>query len=240
MDERWVKIHGKVSSEKPVMIQGFPGVGLIGNIVVHHMIEELNMELVGTIHSNVFPPIAILFRGTVSLPVRIYESKEHSLVTIISDIPVFPDGVYPLASAIVEWCSNIGVREVVSVAGVATVGEECKVYGAATDEETLKKISPYVETFEVGSIAGISGGIVLECYLKNIPAVALLGETRGMNPSPGSAANVVEVINKVYNLSIDTTRLHEQAEQIEMEMQRLAEQMRAEAQKTKREFPIYG
>ena len=240
MDERWVKIHAKVSSEKPVLIQGFPGVGLIGNIVVHHMIEELNMKFVGTIHSNVFPPVAVLFKGIVSLPVRIYESKEYSLVTIISDIPVFPDGVYPLASAIVDWCLSIGAKEVVSVAGVATVGEEHKVYGAATDEETLKRISPYVETFEIGTIAGISGGIVSECYLRSIPAIALLGETRGMNPNPGSAANVVEVINKLYNLSVDTEKLHEQAEQIEMEMQRLAEQMRAEAQKTRREFPIYG
>jgi len=243
-ERRFVRIHAEeVSSESPVLIEGFPGIGLIGNIASQHLVESLNMRHIGTLVSDYFPPIAIMYRGRVSMPVRIYESSEQNLITILSDIPVVPEASYPVASAIVDWCEHIGAREVVSIAGVATMGEEQRVFGAATTEELWQRIAPHVEMFEVGSIAGISGSLLTECYVRGIPALALLGETHGTGPNPRAAAHVIETMNSVYGLSVDVQGLLEQAERIETEMQRLAEQVssaEAQTKTTRREFPMYG
>ncbi|MHC1625147.1 MAG: proteasome assembly chaperone family protein [Methermicoccaceae archaeon] len=238
-----VSVNAEPSVKNPTLIEGFPGVGLIGNITVQHLIEELDMEQIGTVYSPLFPPIAILLEGIVNLPIRIYQSEELELVTVLSDIPILPNATYPVAKSLIDWCEEIGGKEVVSVAGVSTMGEEHNVFGAATTEDGLKKISNAVSTFEIGSIAGISGGIITECYLRDVPAIALLGETHTQRPDPRVAANVVEVLNKIMGMSIDTQKLHEQAEQIELEMHKLAEQVsRSEAESAlpKREFPMYG
>ncbi|MHC1592548.1 MAG: proteasome assembly chaperone family protein [Methermicoccaceae archaeon] len=246
MDEREqksVRIHvDEIHTEKPVLVEGFPGIGLIGNIVSQHLVHSLSMKHIGTVVSEYFPPIAIMVQGMVSMPVRIYESEENGLITILSDIPITPESSYYVASAIVDWCESIGAREVLSIAGVATMGEEQRVFGAATTHELLQRIEPHIERFEVGSVAGVSGSLLTECYARGVPALAFLGETHARGPDPRAAAHVVETINKVYGLSVDTEALLEQAEQIETELHKLAEQVDSAETSVppKREFPIYG
>jgi len=240
-EQKPVRIHvEEVHAESPVLVEGFPGIGLIGNIVSQHLVYTLGMKEIGTVASDYFPPLAIMVQGLVSMPVRIYESEETRFITILSDIPVSPEASHPVASAIVDWCESIGVREVLSVAGVATMGDEQRVFGAATTPELLERIQPHIDMFEMGSIAGVSGSLLTECYMRNVPAIALLGETHAPGPDPRAAAHVVETMNKVYGLSMDTAMLIEQAEKIETSMQKLAEQVRSAQAPPKREFPIYG
>jgi uncharacterized protein len=63
------------------------------------------------------------------------------------------------------------------------------------------------------------------------------------NPDPRAAAVVIDVLNLLYDYKINTESLIEQAEKIEIEMQRLAEDVRTTEQPTaggRKEFPMYG
>lgn len=231
-----------ISLENPIIIEGFPGIGLVGNIASQHLIDELEMEYIGSIESKYFPPIAVLFNGIVNMPVRIYESKPHNFVLVISDIPIHPTISYEVSKVLIDWAQSINVKEIVSIAGIATMTTENKVFGAATNEEMLNRIKEDVEVFQVGTISGISGSVMTECYMRNIPAISLLGETHSPNPDPRAAASVIKVVNNIYDLSIDTDNLLEQAQQIELELQKLAEQVRTteQVEQPRREFPMYG
>lgn len=231
-----------VSLENPIIIEGFPGIGLVGNIASQHLIDELEMEYIGSVESKYFPPIAVLFNGIINMPVRIYESKEHNILTVISDIPIHPTISYEVSKVLVDWAQSVNVKEIASIAGIATMSAENKVFGAATNSEMLDRIKEHVEVFQVGTISGISGSIMTECYMRNIPAISLLGETNSPNPDPRAAATVIKILNNIYGLSINTENLMEQAEQIEMELQKLAEQVRTseESEQPRREFPMYG
>jgi len=81
-----------------------------------------------------------------------------------------------------------------------------------------------------------------ECFVRNLPAIGLLGSTRGQNPDPLAAAAVIRVLNNLYDLSIDTEKLVEQAEQIELEMQKLAEAVKetSDDEDTPKYVPMYG
>jgi len=59
-----------------------------------------------------------------------------------------------------------------------------------------------------------------------LPAISLLGETPGPNPDPRAAVQVITVLNKIFDLSIDTEKLLGQADQIEHELSKLAEQVK--------------
>lgn len=231
-----------INSEEPILIEGFPGIGLVGNIASQQIIEELSMEYIGSVESRFFPPIAVLYEGLINMPVRIYENAEMNLLMVVSDIPISPSASYDVSKALVEWAMSVNVKEVISIAGIATMSDEAKVFGAATTEAMLDRIKDSVEVFQMGTISGISGSIMAECFMKKLPAMSLLGATRSQNPDPRAAAVVIKVLNELYGYSIDTESLIEQAERIEVEMQKLAEDVRTTEQvpATRKEFPMYG
>lgn len=238
-----VKITTKpISLENPIIIEGFPGIGLVGNIASQHLIDELDMEYIGSMESKYFPPIAVLFNGIINMPVRIYESKEYNIITVISDIPIHPTISYEVSKVLMDWAQSINVKEIVSIAGIATMTSDEKVFGAATNDDMLNRIKDHVEIFQVGTISGISGSVMTECFMRNVPAISMLGETNSPNPDPRAAASVIKVLNIIYDLPIDTDNLMEQAEQIEIELQKLAEQVKTseEGEQPRREFPMYG
>ncbi len=240
--EQFVKIINEpLKSKNPMVIAGFPGIGLVGNITCQHIIEELDMKYVGSIDSRYFPPLAVLFNGMITLPVRIYESAKNNIVIVISDIPIHPTASYDISKALIDWMQSIKAKSILSIAGIATTTGERRVFGGATSVEMLEKIKDKTEIFQVGTISGISGSIMTECFLRNLPAVSLLGETPGPNPDPRAAVEVISVINKIFNLPVNTEKLLSQAEQIELELSKLAEQVKTtEVSPPKKEFPMYG
>ncbi len=241
--EEFVKVINKpLRSKKPLVIEGFPGIGLVGNITCQHIIEELEMNYLGSIDSKYFPPLAVLFNGIVFMPVRIYEAPKKDIIVIISDIPIHPAASYDISKVLIDWIESIHAINIVSIAGIATTTGERRVFGGATDTELLEKIKDKTEIFQVGTISGISGSIMTECYLRGLPAISLLGETPGPNPDPRAAVEVIKVLNKIFDLGIETGKLLDQAEQIELEMSKLAEQVKTTetAAPPKREFPMYG
>ncbi len=235
-------INEPIKSKNPIVIEGFPGIGLVGNITCQHVIEELEMKYIGSIDSRYFPPLAVLFNGIIFMPVRIYEAAKKDIVVVISDIPIHPTASYDISKALVDWMQKINAANIVSIAGIATTTGERRVFGGATNNEMLEKIKDKTEIFQVGTISGISGSIMTECFLRNLPAVSLLGETPGPNPDPRAAVEVIKVINKIFDLSINTEKLLSQAEQIELELSKLAEQVRTTEAPSmpKKEFPMYG
>lgn len=241
--EQFVKIINEpLKSKKPLVIQGFPGIGLVGNITCQHIIEELGMKYMGSIDSRYFPPLAVLFNGIVYMPVRIYEAPKKEIVVIISDIPIHPTASYDISKVLIDWMQMINASNIVSIAGIATTTGERRVFGGATSAELLEKIKDKTEIFQVGTISGISGSIMTECFLRGLPAVSLLGETPAPNPDPRAAVEVIKVLNKIYDLEIDTEKLLGQAEQIELELSKLAEQVRTTETPAppRKEFPMYG
>lgn len=242
-DNKSVKIITKpLENKNPILIEGFPGIGLVGNIASQQIIDELKMNYLGSIDSKHFPPIAVLYEGLINMPVRIYESVKHNMIMVVSDIPINPTVSYDVGRALLDWAQNINVKEIISIAGIATMYEERKVFGAATTHEMLERIKDKVEIFQMGTISGISGSIMSECLVRGIPAISLLGATQSQNPDPRAAAVVIDALNLMYNLDVNTEKLIQQAEKIEIEMQRLAEDVKTTEQQpsTRKEFPMYG
>jgi len=81
---------------------------------------------------------------------------------------------------------TINAKNIVSIAGIATQQEkEC--FWWRYNVELLEKIKEKTEIFQVGTISGISGSIMTECYLRgcrNKPAGETLAQS-DQGSSPG-------------------------------------------------------
>jgi uncharacterized protein len=227
-------IEQEVSSKSPVILAGFPGIGLVGNIVATQIASELKMTQIGTIESRLFPPITVLFDGLTHAPVRIYEDPQNNFIVVLSDILIHPMIAYDVGKAVIGWAQSLNAKLNIPIAGIATMREERTVYAAATGAEQLSLVKDKTETLMTGSISGIAGSIMNESHINKLPALCLLGETQGPTPDPRAAARVIDVVSNVLNVTISTQKLVEEAEQIETELHKLAEQVQgAEQAETK-------
>lgn len=238
MDE--TKIYAeKIEVESPIILTSFPGIGLVGTIATGHFIVELGLEPIGVVESKLLPPIATLNEGIIQPPIRIYQCTDRNFVLVHSDVPIHPGIAYEVSSAIIDWATTINAKRIVSLAGLTTFEDKKRVFGAATSKEVLDEIREHVEVFRTGTISGIAGSLLNECFARKFPAFALLGETGGFNPDPRAAAEVINTLNRIYSWDISVEKLIKEAEFIEAQMQKLAEQ--TQMQETREEYhPMYG
>lgn len=235
-----IKIFSKpLSHQGDSVIMGFPGSGLVGSIALQYMVDQLEFEQIGSITSKYFPPLAMMSKGVINVPVRLYE--KDNIAAVVGDIPIHPMICYEVSNGLMDWLSPFKIREVVTIAGIVTNEPEKRVFGVATTDQALPRIQDMTLILPVGSISGIASSLMIECKVRGIPGYGLLGETVNA-PDPRASAATIAVLNKMYDLSLDVQPLLEQAEEIESTMQKLAQDVQTaqEPIPKKENLPMYG
>jgi uncharacterized protein len=220
------------------VLMGFPGSGLVGSIALQYLVDQLEFEQIGNMTSKYFPPLVMMNKGVINVPVRFYQ--KDNLAVVVGDIPVHPMICYEIANGIISWLNQYNLREVVALAGIVTNEPEKRVFGIATEQEHLPRIQDHTIILPMGTISGIAGSILTECKVRGIPAVGLLAETINA-PDPRASAATIEVLNKIFDLNLDISPLLEQAEEIEAALHKLSEEVQsAEKSPKKEQLPMYG
>jgi uncharacterized protein len=230
-------IAEKPSLKNPFLLTSFPGIALVGTIATGYFITELQLENLGILDSSAIQPVATLYEGVVLPPIRIYQSQELNFILIHSDVPIIPQIAYEISRVIVDWAMEVNATRIFSLAGIATFEDKKRVFGAVTHKELIAEIKDHVEIPRTGTISGVAGSILNECVAVKFPGIALLGETSGFNPDPRASANLIGALNRILGWNINVQKLLQEAEFIEAQMQKLAEQTVEEVKKE--EFPMY-
>ncbi len=219
--------------EDAVVLEGSPGVGLIGNIVGWLLVEDLKMREIGYIDSKYFPPLAVLYRGVAIHPFRIYEGE--GIVLFLSDFILPPAVVYDMTNAIVEWMERNRSRELITFNSMVVREKSQPVAGAGNSQDAIQRLADLgIPIVPFGNLNGISGTLLTRCAVRDIPASCLFAEILNPYPDPRAAAAVVDVLNSILGTSIDPEPLLQEAQAIESRLKKLAETVQGEA-----ETPIY-
>ena len=99
-----------VSLDAPTLIEGFPGVGLVGKIATDHLIDTYGMTHYANVYGERIPPVAVYHESDTSLstPIRLYADTERDLLALRSDVPVTPTAADELAGCLEEWFDDHG------------------------------------------------------------------------------------------------------------------------------------
>ena len=54
--------------EGAAVLMGFPGSGLVGTIALQYLVDQLEFELIGSMTSKYFPPLAMMNKGLINDP----------------------------------------------------------------------------------------------------------------------------------------------------------------------------
>ncbi len=214
----------KVKLRKPLVILGFAGAGLVGGIAVTHIIDQLKMKKIAHVRSRYMPPAVVFMDGELRHPFRIYSDKEGRLCAIVCEIPLRSDGLYPIASVLLDWIEEKGVEELVILEGFAVrkIPKERKSFCAAEPEKRKECEEKGVKMISAGIIRGIAGSILNECLTRKITGVAFLVPAVAFIPDPEGGAVLIQALNNIYGLNIDTQELLKKAEEIKQKLKEVA------------------
>lgn len=201
----------------PVLIEGFPGLGLVGTISASYLVEKLQMEPLGYITSEQFPPIAAVHAKRPLFPARMYYSAKHNLIVFISEFVIPIGAVNELSDKIYEFALKQKVAKIISLGGIAIKGEQDTVYAISSLPELSAKLEklPHVELIKEGATTGVTGVLLARGAMEKYPVISLLAESQQGYMDPKAAAMVIEALKELVKVDIDTTTLEHEAKRID-------------------------
>ncbi len=205
---------GSKKLDKPIIFAGFVGAGLVGPLSIGHIIEKLGMSEICYMRSRHLPPSTVFIQGRLRHPFRFYSNKEGTVCAVICEITLRMEGLYTIVAGILDWAERNGAGEIVILDGVSSDKHDGKAYCAAEEDLCRVMADKGISMIPQGFITGIPGGLLNECLLRKIRGVTLLARANKKTPDPVAAATLVDAVNKLYDMSIDTEDLHKEKEKI--------------------------
>lgn len=217
MKETFIKELAEVKLRNPVLIEGLPGLGLVGKIATRYLIKHLKAERFAHLYSPHFPYFVLvnkkgsvrLLRGTFHFWKN--QNRENDLIFFTGDSQAQTiEGQYEISDCILGFAKKHSVKMIVTVGGYRMeVKDKPKVIVAATNPELLNRaLQAKAVVSSMGSpIVGTAGLILGLAPFQKIDALCLLGETRGYLPDPKAANSVLEVLQALFGFDVDLTDL---------------------------------
>ncbi|RQG98440.1 proteasome assembly chaperone family protein [Natrarchaeobius oligotrophus] len=231
-----IRVQGpEADLEEPTIVEGFPGVGLVGKIATDHLVSELDMRYYASVHCEGLPRIGV-YRGgdrTARPPVRIYVNEEDDLLALQSDAPVSARAVEEVAGCVTSWIVD---REATPIylSGLPSEREDDRpgLYGIATGDagDRLEEHGVDVPP-EDGVVTGPTGALINRAAQIDYASMGLVVECSPQFPDPEAASVLLEGgVAPIADLSVDVSELVERAEEIRHKREQLAQQMQAMGQ----------
>jgi len=253
-----IRMTEKPKLNNPVLIEGLPGVGNIGRVAVGYMIAEMKAKEFAQLYSEHFFPFVMIQNEHEMhlLKNQFYYWKakkkgQRDIIFLTGDCQsLSPQGHYEVSEKILDFVQQFGVKEIITIGGLATgeIEDKPRTLGAVTDEKVMKRYSKGNIDFNVGDkvgyivgAAGLLAGLGKE---RGIDGICLLGETSGFPivTDPKSAESVLKEMRGMLGIKLEMGRLEERVKEMEKFIKKVEElQKKALSQIAKEEkAPVKG
>lgn len=247
MKETFVKEKMKVKLKNSVLIEGLPGLGMVGRIATRYLTKQLNAKKFAELFSPHFPYYVLvnkkgsvrLLRGNFHLWKN--NTGDNDIIFLTGDSQAQTiEGQYEVSSCILNFVSKLDTKLIITLGGYRKeVEEKPKVVAVSTNPKILKKAlqAKALVSSSGNPIVGTAGLLLGLAKFKNIDALCLLGETRGYLPDPLAAKSVLEVLQRTLGIKVDIRDLNkeiEKSKQIVAKMREIEQRREKYAQKMRK------
>ncbi len=229
----------------PTLVEGLPGLGLVGKIATDHLVEEFGMTYYAGIDCDGIPEIAVYEGGDRNLlpPVRLYADEERNLVALKSDVPVSAGNSPQFAKCVSSWVESHDATPLY-LSGLPhqkQTGEVPELYGVATGEAAPALDDHNINSpNETGAISGPTGALLNRAAKLELDALGLVVQSDPQFPDPEAARILIkDGIAPIADIEVDTDDLVERAEDIREQKEQLAQRMQqAEEEESSQAKPL--
>lgn len=223
---------------KTIFIEGLPGIGNVGKVVIDFIVDELNAKKIYEITSNTFPhSVFVNEENLVELPkIEIFYKRYngHDLLLMGGDVqPIDEISSYEFSEKILDLVEGFDTHEIITLGGIGLgeIPKKPKVYCTGNSKAIIGRYKGKMVHDKlygvVGPIVGVSGLLLGLASKRKIDAVALLAETYGhpMYLGVKGAREVLKVLNDKLRLEIDVDKLEKEINYIERQIVKRTEEL---------------
>ncbi|PSP78186.1 3-isopropylmalate dehydratase [Halobacteriales archaeon QS_1_68_20] len=225
-----------VELDEPTLVEGLPGVGLVGKIATDHLVDTLDMTYYASVDEcEGLPRIAMYGEGDYEVrpPVRVYADEQRDLLALQSDVPVDQEAASEFATCITDWLNERDVTPIY-LSGLPTEEKATppELFGIACGDgaDLLEEIE-VDRPPEAGVVSGPTGALLSRAAQRNRNAVGFVVQSNARFPDPEAARILLkDGVGPIADLDVPLDDLVDQADQIRDAKEQLAEQMQQAAE----------
>ncbi|MCX6710214.1 MAG: PAC2 family protein [Candidatus Woesearchaeota archaeon] len=207
-----------------VVIEAFPGFGLVGTIAVEFLIEHLKTEHIGRISLKEEIPLVAIHEGKLVESMGVFYSKEYNIILIRSVNKITGQNFRELSEDFMKLEEELEVKEFVSLEGVNSPAAGGDVFFFCKEKEKEKDYESLgIKPLKEGIILGTTAAL-LTC-LKSISG--LFAETNSELPDSKASAELIKILDKRFSLKVDYQPLLDNAKKFENKLKQVIEKSRA-------------
>ena len=238
--------------KSPIVISGFPGVGMVGAIAAEFLIQHLVTEKIGKVILDKSPALVAIHEGKLIEPFSVYYSKKHNIAVIHSILAV-PGTEWQAADALLKICASLKAKELISVEGVASSGTAdgeaqghnrsanvSKIFYYTTSEAKGKALAKQkVEILKEGIIMGPTSAVLIKAT--KLPVTCFFAQTYDQLPDSNAAAQVIRALDGYLGLKVDYKPLLKLAAKFEEKLRNIMTQSKqAEDMRDRKQMSYVG
>lgn len=201
-----------VNLKDKILIQSFSGSGAIGTILTAFLTKALEMEQVAVIHPDNVTPVAIVKKGKIEHPIRLFQSDKYALMSCEISVPY--EELPQFLETLVDYYIKKGVSYIVPVGGLPVFQDPngmAKCYGIGAEDTMLDLLQEKgIELLEEGIIYGTVVETMELCQKRGfLNCFTLLAECDPGVASYQPAKEIAISLRKIFGLDFDEVEFDE-------------------------------
>lgn len=233
------KVKLKKIPKNPIIIEGFPGFGLVATIATGFLIDHLECEKIGNHWFEDQTPTLAIHKNEAIDPIGIYYNKKYNVI-IVQSVTSAKDHEWKFADFLLDLANQTQAKEIISVEGVGAGEASVKPKGFYYTTKMSKKLEKLdVQGLGEGIIVGVSSALLLKA--DKTPITCMFAETHSKLPDSKAAARIIEMLDQYLGLKVDYKPLLKQAKEFEAKLKEmLTKQQEVQKTVTKKDISYLG
>ncbi|NHJ02812.1 MAG: hypothetical protein EAX86_11800 [Candidatus Heimdallarchaeota archaeon] len=224
-------IHKKADvtiTEPAVIIQGLPGMGLIGKIAVNFLIKEFKAIEVARVYSSFFPPVVQIDSKTgvgrlSRMEIYIITATSPNIILLTGDAQPHDIGIIQVLNNVLDFLMQYKADTLICLGGLRAHDDGPEIAGFGYNEETTNWLQEHeIELLKGGEVTGAVGVLSALGAERNMRSFGLLGKLTLAGADPIASKNILKKLGELYNLNFDLKDLESSIKEAQEKNERLA------------------
>lgn len=217
------------SDPSETLLVGLSSFGFAGLTAADYLVNHLNLEQRGHLTVDGLPAITPFEEGRPRHHTRLFSRDDVDVTVLVGDLFVPAAVGQTFADAVAEWTAANGVEEIGVLAGVPVPHgpDGHQTYFVATDGYRERRLDDSdVRPMGKGFLDGVNAALVERGLTEPLEVGVYITPVHAQAPDVEASIRLVEAVESVYGLGVDSAPLEAFAEEVRQHYSELAERMR--------------
>ena len=233
----------EVSTDEPpsnVVVAGFSQFGLAGLTAVDYLADHLDLAETGHVDARGLPTLTPFEQGRPRHHTRLLSRDDVDLTVLVGElfVPVSAAGAF--SGAIFDWVDEHDVDEVVVLSGVPIPhgpDDHRAFYIASEDYRERHLADDPVTPMGSGFLDGVNAALVDRGMTSDLAVGVFVTPVHARMPDVDAAIRLVEVVDRLYDVEVDTGPLEAFGDEVAEYYAELHEHLERQADHGDRQMP---